>query len=275
MSSKDALIRPEAVIIDLDDLDDQEVLTHNSESVKNGVTLDYATRNEHREQHVPILSSKRLPVDDYELEDMVDPKLAALEAKARQRAALKSQLAALSTADGEKAPVAQLLIQPEIPNANPLMVKVRIDNTIEKPLRAWCGKQGFSAEMIKSIFFTWKGTRLYDSTTIKTLGMQVDKNGNVFVDGDSSIYDEVNLPKVVVQAWTDELFQQRMKEDAAAKKAAAENPPGLQEREQTPEPVLQATKTRLLLKAKGRDEFRLSVNPVCQSSPQPGIRCSG
>lgn len=211
------------------------------------------------------------PVDeDDEMEEVLDPTLAALRARARQRAALDSQSAAAPTPDGEpsRIPIAQLFIAPEMPDAAPLMVKVRIDSTIEKSRKAWCGKQGYSPEMMQNIFFTWKGMRLYDSTTIKRLGIIVDKNGNVSMEDDPNIYDDVNLPKVMVQAWTDELFKEHQKKEAAeaaAIKLAAEAPPEVEEREPTPEPTLQASKIRLILKARGMDEFRLSVKAVRQA----------
>jgi hypothetical protein len=112
-------------------------------------------------------------------------------------------------------PIVQLLIHPQMPDAKPLMVKVRVDSTIERPRLAWCGKEKFSEQMTRSVFFTWKGQRLYDSTLIKRLGIQVDDSGNVSVQGDSNIYD-VNLPKIHVEAWTEDLYKQRKKEDAAS-----------------------------------------------------------
>lgn len=209
-----------------------------------------------------------------EIEDDVDeddPTLAAFQARARERAALRAQSAATpaAAADGEptRVPIAQLFINPEIPGANPLVVKVRLNSTMEKPRQAWCQKQGYAPEVIRNVFFTWKGTRIYDSTTVKRLGMLVDKHGNVSVEGDSNIYDDVNLPKVTVNAWTEELFQQRKKEDAAeaaAKKLAAEAPPVVEVRTPTPEPTPQAIRVRLILKAKGKPDFRLSVKPVCR-----------
>jgi hypothetical protein len=93
----------------------------------------------------------------------------------------------------------------------------------------------------------------------------VDRNGNISVDGDSNIYDDVNLPKIHVQAWTDALFQQHKKEQAAAaaaKKKAAEPQLVLEERTPTPEPAPKMKKIRLIMKAKGKEDFRLSVNPV-------------
>ena len=222
---------------------------------------------------VPHLLDKHDDQDE-ELEEMQDPIIAELQARARARVAANKEAAA-----SKPAPIAHLFIEPEMDNAKPLKVKVRIDSTIEKPRIAWCEKQAFSPQMMNNIFFTWKGTRLYDSTTIKRLGIQVDARGAVTVEGDSSIYDEINLPKIHVQAWTEELFRERKKQDAAAKAAkmaAAEAPVVVQDKAPTPEPDATVTKIRLVLRARGREDFKLTVNPVCkpQSSQKSGALCS-
>ncbi|CAA9962185.1 hypothetical protein PTNB73_03087 [Pyrenophora teres f. teres] len=198
---------------------------------------------------------------DDELEEIQDPIIAALEARAQARAQVAARTEAVESIP---APIAHLFIEPEMDNAKPLMVKVRVDNSISKPRTAWCKLQNFSPEMTNSVFFTWNGTRLYDSTTIKRLGIQVDEKGNVTVEGDSNIYDDVNLPKIHVQAWTEELFRERKKQDAAAaaaKKAAAEAPVVIEDRPLTPEPAPTVAKIRLTLRAKGRADFKLTVNP--------------
>lgn len=145
------------------------------------------------------------------------------------------------------------------------MVKVRIDSTIEKPREAWCARQGFSTEMARTVFFTWKDTRLYNSTTIKRLGIKVDDYGNVSLEGDDNIYDqEDNTPRVHVQAWTDALFAQYKREKVAAEEAkrkAAEPSPVAAQRTPTPEPEPEVRKYRLFLKAKGFEDFRIQVNP--------------
>jgi hypothetical protein len=209
--------------------------------------------------------------DDDNDDEVLDPALAALAARARERAAGRAQTAATPTTNGEpaKAPVVQLFISPEIPEAKPLMVKVRADHTLERTRLAWCQKQHYSPDMTRNVFFTWRGTRVYDSTTIKRLGIQVDANGNVSVEGDSNMYDDFNLPKVYVEAWTDELFQKHKKEEAAeaaARKKAAEPPPVIEEREPTPEPTPKVKKVRLIMKARGKEDFKLSVNPVGQDT---------
>jgi hypothetical protein len=197
-----------------------------------------------------------------------DPRLAALAARARERAANKAQAAASLTADGTpaKAPVVDIFIDPMIPGARPLRVKVRTDSTLEKIRQAWCAKEGYSADQTRDVYFTWKKTRVFDSTTVKRLGIQVDRHGNVTVEGDSNMYDDTNIPKVVVEAWTDALFKQHMKDEetaAAARKKATEPPLAIEERTPTPEPAPKVKKIRLIMKAKGKEEYRISVNPVC------------
>lgn len=194
------------------------------------------------------------------MEEVEDPELAAIEARARERAAAKRAAAA----SGKKAPIAELLIDSRLPDTTALMVKVRIDATIEKPRIAWCTRQEFSPETMRNVFFTWRDTRLYDSTTVKRLGVKVDHHGNVSIEGDDSIYDENNTPKIHVEAWTEELFAQHKRELAAAAEAerrAAEASPAVDERDPTPPPEPEVKKVRLFLKAKGMEDFKIQVRP--------------
>ncbi|KAL6706855.1 hypothetical protein ACN47E_004998 [Coniothyrium glycines] len=256
----------EAVVIDLgSDSEDDGNIVKKATSFGRNSSFDYESTVTGPKRDMPVRPSTHSIAgeSDEDLVETLNPTLAALKAKARERAAQRAQSI---SADGqvEKAPIAQLLISPEIPDAKPLLVKVRIDSLIGKARNAWCDIQKYSPEMKRNVFFTWKGTRIYDSTSIKRLGIIVDPNGNLSVEGDTNLYDDVNVPKVVVEAWTEQLFQQRKREDAAeaaARKKAAEASPEVEDREPTPPPPPQATKVRLILKAKGKDDFKLSVNP--------------
>ncbi|KAI2483054.1 SMT3 Ubiquitin protein [Pyrenophora tritici-repentis] len=257
MSSSHSLAGKDSHVIQLDDSDDGDygssIVGHKPQQMSQAQELAVRPSVHHA-------LGKNDDQDD-ELEEIQDPIIAALEAKAQARAQLAANTKAV---DSTPAPIAHLFIEPEMDNARPLMVKVRIDNPISKPRTAWCKIQNFTPQMTDSVFFTWNGTRLYDSTTIKRLGIQVDDKGNVTVEGDSNIYDDVNLPKIHVQAWTEELFRERKKQDAeakAAKKAAAEAPVVIEDRFPTPEPAPAVTKIRLTLRAKGREDFKLSVKP--------------
>lgn len=216
-------------------------------------------------------SSKPVLVESDDEQDNEDPFFAALAAKARARAA--NTLAATATTTGASAdmqhdPIVQLLITSEIPGSKPLFVRVRCSSTISRPRESWCKIQGFSPDMTRDVFLTWKHKMIFDSTTIKRLGITVDANGIVSVEGDSDIYTDDNLPKVHLEAWTEDLFKQMKREqvqEEAAKKRAAEEASKLAEIEPEPEPEPEPEKKRfrLFLKAKGKSEWKISVNSVC------------
>jgi hypothetical protein len=259
--------RKESAVIDLGGSDDDnDDSGYNPKSFNAHPTTSYPSWNDDHKQDIALRPSKSIPVDDDDdLQEVRDPALAALAARARARAAANARAAA-PTANGEhvKAPIVQLFIDPKIPDANPLMVKIRTDNTLEKTRDAWCKKQGYNEAMASRVIFVSKGTRVFDSTTVMRLGITIESNGTISVDGDDEIYDDENLPKVSVEAWTQELYAERQKEDAAKKKAA-EPPPEVEERTPTPEPVAN-TKIRLVLKAKGKQDYKLSVNPVSRTA---------
>ncbi|KAF2876113.1 ubiquitin-2 like Rad60 SUMO-like-domain-containing protein [Massariosphaeria phaeospora] len=210
-------------------------------------------------QAIPLRSLKRALSED--VEEVQDPTLAALAAKARARAAANTPDAASRSNSGPA--LVQLFIQSEIPDAKPLLIKIKLDYTLEKARKAWCQQQKFTLEQSQAIFLTWKGNKLYDTTTIARLGVQVDRNGNIRVAGDTQIYDnEENLAKIALAAWTDEVFQaykKRAAEEAAAKTKAAEAEEEPEPPPPEPEPVVKTTK--IILKAPGRENFRLIVNP--------------
>ncbi|KAJ5064710.1 ubiquitin-2 like Rad60 SUMO-like-domain-containing protein [Bipolaris maydis] len=233
-SSAVSLPHKDSLVIELGDSEDD---SHNVHKSPAPVAASHT-------QNVAVRRSKPSPVvildddDEDEAEDEEDSMFAALRARARARIAAKAAASSAQGSDAPKAPITQLLITSRIPNTNPLMVKIRVDTFIEKPRKA--------------------------CTSITRLGITVDENGHVTIEGDTNIYDDVNLPKIHVEAWTNELYKEYKKEEAAAaaaKMLAAEAPVVVEERTPTPEPTPVSTKLRVILRAKGRADFGLTVNP--------------
>lgn len=177
------------IIVELDDSDEEDNTKKD---------IGHNTGYSYRANDVALRQSKGVgTTEEEELEEVLDPTLAALAARARERAnKAKSSVSRTTSGEQEKAPIAQLFIDPQIPDAKPLMVKIRIDSTLERTKAAWCDKQGFTPEMRQRIIFTWKSNPVYDSTTVKRLGIKVDSNGYISVEGDTNIYDDTNLPKI-------------------------------------------------------------------------------
>lgn len=256
-STRSQGLKAEPIVVDLGDSDDADDSGYKSKSFGDAWNdEEYGVDKNH---DVTLRPSYSTTIDE-DLEEVKDPEIAAIEARARARAEAKRA----ATASGSKAPVAQLLIDSILPDTSPLMVKVRVDTTIDKPREAWCARQGFPPEMTRNVFFTWKGTRLYDSTRIQRLGVKIDARGNVSLEGDHSLYDDNDTPKIHVEAWTDAALAQHKREqiaEAEAKRKAAEPSPAVEEREPSPEPVPEAKKYRLFLKAKGLEDWKIQVRP--------------
>ncbi|KAF2684763.1 hypothetical protein K458DRAFT_431068 [Lentithecium fluviatile CBS 122367] len=223
-------------------------------------------------QPIPIHSKR---ASSEELEEIEDPKAEQYRAAARERrakreaaekAAKEAQAQERAAASDSKPACVQLLITSQLPYTRPIMVKVRIDATIGMPRVAWCEKQGFTQAQTDDVFLSYKDRKVFDSTTIHVLGIKVDEHGNVSVPGDTTIYDETNLPKIHLYAWTPRFKEQWDKEaaeEAAARKKAAEAPPLVDETEAEQEPELEKT-FKVVLVEKGQKHeagVRMIVRP--------------
>ena len=143
-----------------------------------------------------------------------------------------------------------------------MKVKVKTDMILARAKEAWCGKQGFTSEGTKTVFVTWQGRRIFDHTKIQRLGLQIN-NGFVTVKDDPTIYDEDNLPKIHVEAWTEEVWKKRKEEDALEAAKAKNDIIEVEEQpEPEPEQEPEAKQLRLFLKAKGKDDYKIKVRGV-------------
>lgn len=164
-------------------------------------------------------------------------------------------------------PPIKLFISSELPNTQPLIVYRKLSQRLKEIREVWCAKQHFSDEQKEGIFLVHNMKRIYDVTTCRSLGLDVDSDGIVTMKGAEGMDD---LDKVHLEAVDEKLFQQMQ-----AKRARGERERrGLQEPEdeagagtrETGHAANQGAEEQLIkvfLKAKGREPFRLKVKPVC------------
>lgn len=105
--------------------------------------------------------------------------------------------------------VVQILITSEIENTKPLIVQRRMSQRLRDVRLAWCRRQGFGDEMTSSVFLTWKGKRLFDVTTCKSLGIENPANANNLWPSDSDHGDKGNGIRIHMEATTDGLLESR------------------------------------------------------------------
>lgn len=65
----------------------------------------------------------------------------------------------------------QILITSKIEHTKPLIVQRKISQSLKDVRLAWCNHQNLSPESQSAVYLTWKGKRLFDVTTCKSLGL--------------------------------------------------------------------------------------------------------
>ncbi|KAE8163131.1 ubiquitin-2 like Rad60 SUMO-like-domain-containing protein [Aspergillus tamarii] len=71
--------------------------------------------------------------------------------------------------------IVQILITSKIESTKPLIVHRKMSQSLRDVRLAWCNRQSIPKEMQSSIVLTWKGRRLFDVTTCRSLGLSVPK----------------------------------------------------------------------------------------------------
>ncbi|OAG00557.1 uncharacterized protein CC84DRAFT_1129363 [Paraphaeosphaeria sporulosa] len=256
-SSSSVGARTRSQVIDLGDTEDEDEYPRNPSPSPRAIPIHSRPQSERESSE--------------EVEEVDSPHIAVLKAQIRAKASAKSpdadQAPTASSSAQAPMPVAivQLLIESDIPDTKPLMVKIKTDASLAKPKEAWCTRQGFTPAQTRAIFMTWKGRRIFDYTKIQRLGIRLE-NGYVSVEGDPNIYDDENLPRIHVAAWTEEVYKARKEADALEAAAAAQAAKVVNEPEPEAEPEPEVKQIKLVLKAKGREDFKLKVNPHTEVS---------
>lgn len=156
--------------------------------------------------------------------------------------------------------IVSILITSRIANTTPLIVNRRISQRLKDVRVTWCDRQGFTPEATATVFLTWRGKRLFDVTTCKSLGIGVSAEGTIVMKGEKDLLGEEER-QIHMEAMTEEILEdfkkskRRAIDDEDTEESARQ---GSEQAERPPE-----EQVRIILKAKGLDDFKLKVKPVC------------
>lgn len=155
-------------------------------------------------------------------------------------------------------PVVQILITSPIPDTDPLIVSRRISQRLKDVRLAWCARQPFTPEFIPTVFLTWRGNRLFDVTTCKSLGIAIGPDGDILLKGRRDIMGEEDR-QIHMEALTEEILAERQRSKSSV---ITENAEENEVEEVLADKKEKETQVRIILKAKGLDDFKLIVKPV-------------
>ena len=151
-----------------------------------------------------------------------------------------------------------ILVTSRLENAVPLIVKRRLSQRLKDVRLSWCLRNQFTEDMTGSIFLTWRGRRLFDVTSCKSLGIAVDEEGRVMAkDQDDILADEER--KIHMEAMTEDIYEEYQK---AKRRATEQQDEDKEEEQPPPEQKLSEVQVKLILKAKGFADFKLIAKPV-------------
>lgn len=152
-------------------------------------------------------------------------------------------------------PILQILITSSIEDTTPLIVTRRVSQRLKDVRLAWAKRQSFPTDFSDTVFLTWRGKRVFDVTTCRSLGITVDAMGRISTKGGSREEEEGQLHMEAMTAKILETYKKAKRNDATDQE-------NLAVQEETVAVKDSETQVRIILKAKGLDDFKLQVRPV-------------
>ncbi|CDM34951.1 Ubiquitin supergroup [Penicillium roqueforti FM164] len=148
-------------------------------------------------------------------------------------------------------PIVQIMITSEIANTKPLLVHRKMSQRLRDVRLAWCSRQNFEPHIQASIYLTWKGRRLFDVTTCRSLNINTRKNSAAIPGIDDDDFADQKELRIHMEAVTDlplPVNQQITSPDNEKPPTASQSPGADQG-----EPM------KLILRSLEHDDFRIKA----------------
>jgi hypothetical protein len=163
--------------------------------------------------------------------------------------------------------IVRILIRSAIPQTNELIVNRRVSQTFQHVKEAWCKRQGFDAAMTRKVFLTWRGNKLFNTTTcthiLRNLKAEKKKSRVGILDSDDEDSDPSN-GRIEVEAVTEDILTEREKlkgrEDLLAD--ASNGREGMSGEEAGEPQPQKEPDVQLMLNSPGLESVLLKVRPT-------------
>ncbi|KAH6898488.1 ubiquitin-2 like Rad60 SUMO-like-domain-containing protein [Thelonectria olida] len=198
-----------------------------------------------------------------------DDEFAEYVRRAREQRAKDEALLRSSSNGSLTKEATEIFISSVIPNTKPIRVKSLFNQPLRLIRDTWLATQRkhnipVPTEHPDDVILTWRRKKVYNYSTLQSLGIRPGGDGRLVVDGrlvpESFAGFNESRNRVNLEVWTHELFQEmEADEDLRRRRDAGE----LEEEEEEPEEEEPApvTKLKVILKSKDLEEVKLSVRP--------------
>ncbi|KAL4940785.1 hypothetical protein BDV06DRAFT_195858 [Aspergillus oleicola] len=165
--------------------------------------------------------------------------------------------------------VVQILITSEMAGTKPLIINRKMSQPLKGVRMAWCDRQKLPKEVASTVFLTWKGKRLFDVTTCRSLNIKAQslftKEMSLFEDCFDSDTDGY---RVHMEAVTEEMFAAG--HQLSPRIDDSTTPTSAKSFSQKAEPHAQQ---EITLKCPGFDDLKIRVSSATRASEVVGAFC--
>ncbi|RVX74000.1 hypothetical protein B0A52_02890 [Exophiala mesophila] len=182
----------------------------------------------------------------------------------------------------EDDPEIKLYIKSAIPSTKDLIVKRKTSQPLKQVREFWCKTNSVDPKTASQVFFTWNGTRLFDSTTMRGIIQKLKadharKNRSfsqdlvdLYKDSDDQIIQDPSRGQIMIEALTHDIFEQRQRDKEKRARQRAEGIEASDEYEGEAQGASEAaaaeeekmrTSIRIRLVARDLDPLTLNVRP--------------
>ncbi|KAK8125763.1 uncharacterized protein PG998_001522 [Apiospora kogelbergensis] len=181
----------------------------------------------------------------------------------------KEQLAraANPVARGSPTPqeVVEIFIESRLDGTSNMRVRVNLFQKMGMVKQSWVGynqknKMPTSESILNEMFFTWRGNRLYDFTTLASLDIKRNGDGQLYSSRESKRDGFEGWDKVHIEVWTPELFDDYQQDkDRERRRQLGDMVDEEPEPDPEPEPIAKVASIKIILKSKDNGVQNLTV----------------
>lgn len=161
--------------------------------------------------------------------------------------------------------VVEIYIQSHLEGTTDMRVKIHLLQKLSVVKQSWVGynqkkKMPVPESVLNAMFFTWRGNKVYDFTTLASLDIKRKNDGQLYSIHGTTRDGFEGWEKVHIEAWTSELFEEYQREkDKERKRRLGELEDDESDRAPAPEPVPKVDSIKVILKSKDNGTQNLTV----------------
>lgn len=156
-------------------------------------------------------------------------------------------------------PTVQILITSLIPSTKPLLVHRKISQSLREVRVEWCKRQEFAPELHSSVYLTWKGRRLFDVTTCRSLGIRAESK---FALADEDHDSEAGSRELRIHMEAATVNPTLLSRPGSSSREEGQVPPTpLSPGQDQDQDQYQNEPMKLILRGPGVDDFRIKARP--------------